>query len=209
MACLWYIYFFLSNVDRCYFCDLIREKYTHVWQTSWPALTWIFLSLGYRTLNFHLEQLKNPCLKCMVLTPSFPPLEYPHYADFLWLKYSCSWQLPATRYGMCHHRTIAAWWKFAYLWFVLEETARLSLRIDVLWVKRSENRLAITRICLKNQYIVKVCFLYDFFSQTSFNKSRILSESTETSVYLCLYENLIPLVSLGSFANVFLTSVLP
>lgn len=46
---------------------------------------------------------------------------------------------------------------------VLEETARLSLRIDVLCVKRSENRLAITRICLKNQYIVKVCFLYDFF----------------------------------------------
>lgn len=116
VACLWYIYFFLSNVDRCYFCDLTREKYTHVWQTSWPALTWIFLSLGYWTLNFHLEQLKNPCLKCMVLTPSFPPLEYPHYADFLWLKYSCSWQLPATRYGMCHHRTIAAWWKFAYLW---------------------------------------------------------------------------------------------
>lgn len=48
-----------------------------------------------------------------------------------------------------------------------------------------------------------------FFSQTSFNKSRILSESAETSVYLCLYENLTPLVSLGSFANVFLTSVLP
>ena len=92
---------------------------------------------------------------------------------------------------------------------VLKETRRSSLRIDVLWVKRSENRLAITRICLRNQDIVKVCFLYDFFSQTSFNKSRILSESTETSVYLCLYENLIPLVSLGSFANVFLTSVLP
>lgn len=205
MACLWYINFFLSNVDRCYFCDLTREKYTHVWQTSWPALTWIFLSLGYWTLNFHLEQLKNPCLKCMVLTPSFPPLEYPYYADFLWLKYSCSWQLPATRYGMCHHRTIGAWWKFAYLWSC---TWRSYVSMFSEWKDR-KTALQSPGFVSKTNILLRFVSSMIFFSQTSFNKSRILSESTETSVYLCLYENLIPLVSLGSFANVFLTSVLP
>lgn len=107
----WLVY----DIFIFFFLMLIAAIFV-TWHARNTPMSWIFLSLGYWTLNFHLEQLKNPCLKCMVLTPSFPPLEYPHYADFLWLKYSCSWQLPATRYGMCHHRTIGAWWKFAYLW---------------------------------------------------------------------------------------------